>query len=68
MKPQPDIKLVLAVACTISFVLTSILAALWLSLYDLLRSKGMGFWQVVLLYAAFATVFSTISVVLRNKE
>jgi hypothetical protein len=68
MKDRNEVLTIVLVACTISFLLTSCLAALWLSLYDFLRSHGMGFWQIVFLYAAFATTLSTATVLTRNRD
>jgi hypothetical protein len=54
-------------ASAISFTLVSLLSAGYLALYHFLRDHfGLGFWQVVFLYAAFATGLSLLSVLAKS--
>jgi len=56
-------------ASAISFTLVSLLSAGYLALYHFLRDHfGLGFWQVVFLYAAFVTGLSTVSVMLKQRD
>jgi hypothetical protein len=47
----------------------SLLSAGYLALYHFLRDHfGLGFWQVVFLYAAYGTGLSLLSVLLKQRD
>ena len=60
-----NLLLVSLVVSVTAFILVSLLTAGYLALYHLLRDDfGMGFWQVVFLYAGVATALSLLRVLL----
>ena len=62
--PTKEFATVILVASAISFTLVSLLSAGYLALYHFLRDHfGLGFWQVVFLYAAVVTCLSAITVI-----
>ena len=64
-----DFLIIILVVSVISFTLVSLLSAGYLTLYHFLRDHfGLGFWQVVFLYAAFVTGLSTVSVMLKQRD
>jgi hypothetical protein len=64
-----DFAIVVLVASAISFTLVSLLSAGYLALYHFLRDHfGLGFWQVVFLYAIVVTGLSAITVVNRSSR
>ena len=64
-----DFLIIVLVVSAISFTLVSLLSAGYLALYHFLRDHfGLGFWQVVFLYAAFVTGLSLLSVLLKQRD
>ena len=62
--PTKEFATVILVASAISFTLVSLLSAGYLALYHFLRDHfGLGFWQVVFLYAIVVTGLSAITVI-----
>jgi len=62
-----DFLIIILAVSVISFTLVSLLSAGYLTLYHLLRDHfGLGFWQVVFLYAAFATGLSLLSLLAKS--
>ncbi len=61
--------IIILVVSAISFTLVSLLSAGYLALYHFLRDHfGLGFWQVVFLYAGFVTALSLLSVLLKRRD
>ena len=64
-----NLLLFILAASAISFTLVSLLSAGYLALYHFLRDHfGLGFWQVVFLYAGFVTVLSLLSVLAKSSS
>jgi hypothetical protein len=64
-----DFLIIILVVSVISFTLVSLLSAGYLVLYHFLRDYfGLGFWQVVFLYAAYGTGLSLLSVLLKQRD
>ena len=57
--------LLVVICLFVAFPLTVVLSAIWLGVYEWIRSHGFGFWQAAVIYAAFVTLVSGITAAAR---